>query len=103
MAIQRPPRSTLFPTRRSSDLAEQIDLRRGGVGDPQPEIAVVLLETADHVRGPRVLRFQEGRRRRSEEHTYVLQSRFELVLRHLPLIPKECRIIRTIHSPAANV
>src|SRR5438067_3529560 len=68
--IRRPPRSTLFPTRRSSDLTVQSspitkpyqnapNLRRNLI-DPRP------------VRPPR-----------SEEHTSELQSRFDLVCRLL--------------------
>src|SRR5438045_7854080 len=61
LIIRRPPRSTLFPTRRSSDL----DLARPDVGQ---------------ARTPR-----ERRRRglRSEEHTSELQSLRHLVCRLL--------------------
>src|SRR2546422_11338402 len=72
LMIRRPPRSTLFPTRRSSDLAAEardVDVGRGA---------------AD---GGRVRR-QGGKRadhplRRSEEHTSELQSRLHLVCRLL--------------------
>src|SRR6266481_8606263 len=60
LMIRRPPRSTLFPTRRSSDL------RRGG-----------------RRRGPRERARPGGRRSRSEEYTSELQSQFHLVCRLL--------------------
>src|SRR5437667_9192263 len=60
--IRRPPRSTLFPTRRSSDL------RRPGV----------------HRRSvPVPQRHGRPRARRSEEHTSELQSHHDLVCRLL--------------------
>src|SRR5256885_9044108 len=63
--IRRPPRSTLFPTRRSSDLVQG---PRRGRGAEQ---------------GPRV-RADDGRLRlRSEEHTSELQSPCNLVCRLL--------------------
>src|SRR2546430_4259704 len=61
--IRRPPRSTLFPTRRSSDLA-----------------------VAPRVRAPSRLQRRDGgpaRRIRSEEHTTELQSQSNLVCRLL--------------------
>src|SRR5215510_8282398 len=60
--IRRPPRSTLFPTRRSSDL-----LSRGGPLDAEERRAIE--------RHPEV--------GRSEEHTSELQSRGHLVCRLL--------------------
>src|SRR3989449_9456860 len=78
LMIRRPPRSTLFPTRRSSDLTvrELPAVRRvaGGV-------------RAGAIRG--VARRGGARRgpcpqvRRSEEHTSELQSRLHLVCRLL--------------------
>src|SRR5690349_22424709 len=66
--IRRPPRSTLFPTRRSSDLPEppRCQRRRSGPAAssrPQPTAA-------------------DGKAR-SEEHTSELQSRRDLVCRLL--------------------
>src|SRR6266480_6084073 len=58
LMIRRPPRSTLFPTRRSSDL-----------GPHRPE-------ARDHCR-------LRGRGARSEEHTSELQSHVNLVCRLL--------------------
>src|SRR5438874_9767157 len=73
--LRRPPRSTLFPTRRSSDLA------RGG---QDPEGRKRLVRTQDgpgrQIQGAH----RPGRRRgRSEEHTSELQSRRDLVCRLL--------------------
>src|SRR5437868_9045219 len=68
--IRRPPRSTLFPTRRSSDLAlREIGARAVivGFGDYRAEL--------ERTAPPRTLR--------SEEHTSELQSRFDLVCRLL--------------------
>src|SRR5690349_22687718 len=77
--IRRPPRSTLFPTRRSSDLEEMAPIGGGGAG------------------AFRVRRRAEERRDsaledcfghaaevgRSEEHTSEVQSRRDLVCRLL--------------------
>src|SRR5258708_38357554 len=76
LMIRRPPRSTLFPTRRSSDLlggARRADLQR-------------LRGSALHGRDPQGP--QGGRRvrqptARSEEHTSELQSPDHLVCRLL--------------------
>src|SRR5689334_25344588 len=73
LMIRRPPRSTLFPTRRSSDL-------------PPPPV-----HRPPHQRAPRVPdppraclpRHHQGRAARSEEHTSELQSQFHLVCRLL--------------------
>src|SRR2546422_8585253 len=69
--IRRPPRSTLFPTRRSSDLgrAETLPLALTGIRDPCAHD-----RRADP--GPAALE-------RSEEHTSELQSRLHLVCRLL--------------------
>src|SRR5207237_5602129 len=62
--LPRPPRSTLFPSRRSSDL-----IRNGHAGaDAQLR---------------RVLREMRGSAGRSEEHTSELQSHLNLVCRLL--------------------
>src|SRR5687767_15716011 len=69
--IRRPPRSTLFPTRRSSDLPLDLGvLHRRGQDRVDPRIQAV------HRRRRR-------RRRRSEEHTSELQSLAYLVCRLL--------------------
>src|SRR5260221_9016472 len=85
--IRRPPRSTLFPTRRSSDLfSERVarlelprSLNRGFLGKTHVRVFVELdplLEEAgfDHEIAHHV---------RSEEHTSELQSHSDLVCRLL--------------------
>src|SRR5436190_11253759 len=70
--IRRPPRSTLFPSRRSSDLGRLSSglqrLRRRLGGDDGKALRLELLREA------------EGR---SEEHTSELQSHSDLVCRLL--------------------
>src|SRR5437868_12921219 len=75
--IPRPPRSTLFPTRRSSDLLL-----------PGRARAVVKCGVGDSPRRFLHAGFARKNRRgesptRSEEHTSELQSRFDLVCRLL--------------------
>src|SRR3712207_7011642 len=91
--IRRPPRSTLFPTRRSSDLqdgGQRLDHRKGQFDGEDAE--PVLREEDGDQAGPSEPEghHQEGRRRvagyqtpRSEEHTSELQSRQYLVCRLL--------------------
>src|SRR2546430_9739938 len=87
LMIRRPPRSTLFPTRRSSDL---------DVDDGQRERRR-LDEAARGVADHRVGRGQHGQvqvvaevaHERSEEHTSELQSQSNLVCRLL-LEKKKC-------------
>src|SRR5438445_1541435 len=67
LMIRRPPRSTLFPTRRSSDLSARENI--------QIEPARERLQDLIHVRQHEVIR--------SEEHTSELQSRQYLVCRLL--------------------
>src|SRR5439155_2124582 len=81
LIIPRPPRSTLFPTRRSSDLGEE------------EGVAEVLDRLARHAR-------ERGGRDgallvlvRSEEHTSELQSRGHLVCRLLLEKKKRARLI----------
>src|SRR5687767_15668871 len=66
--IRRPPRSTLFPTRRSSDLSDRRDGTRAGHA-PR--------------RGGRPPEGEPGGACRSEEHTSELQSLAYLVCRLL--------------------
>src|SRR2546422_5559451 len=85
--IRRPPRSTLFPTRRSSDLGDRWP---GAVNEH--DLALVLKraeirrrrsrERKAHAFGSKQ-RLHAGAERRSEEHTSELQSRLHLVCRLL--------------------
>src|SRR5690348_17519898 len=87
--LRRPPRSTLFPTRRSSDLGEAdvagVEHRRveghAGVLQHRVEIRAVAghrQQPAERVGG----KHDEGEKR-SEEHTSELQSPVHLVCRLL--------------------
>src|SRR5688572_31461549 len=74
--LRRPPRSTLFPTRRSSDLRGE----RGRQVEQQRRAVLQRVEVDDAVhRVVAVVRVQ----RRSEEHTSELQSQSNLVCRLL--------------------
>src|SRR5436309_8906946 len=75
--IRRPPRSTLFPSRRSSDL-----LTNGTPGVLDHEDAFTVTVKASS---------------RSEEHTSELQSRENLVCRLL-LEKKKISLFRAIHT-----
>src|SRR3712207_8842477 len=87
LMIRRPPRSTLFPTRRSSDLVGQDrrvphwrlapGVQAGGGGPP----AAMGADGRDSRRGAELDRL--ARDVRSEEHTSELQSRQYLVCRLL--------------------
>src|SRR5260370_22622761 len=77
--IRRPPRSTLFPTRRSSDLLSR-KARGGGRERPgrracQRAHSAALAEAGQHR--------LHGGQLRSEEHTSELQSHLNLVCRLL--------------------
>src|SRR2546422_2419025 len=84
--IRRPPRSTLFPTRRSSDLEARL---QGSVLSLRSDDALLQsgtdrgAEAADLHRGGQPLHVPDRRRSRSEEHTSELQSRLHLVCRLL--------------------
>src|SRR3712207_8202890 len=88
--IRRPPRSTLSPTRRSSDLRDQVArtlckqvqdrLQEGLAARPPPLFTCsMLIQLLRHICLPLV--YRTGRR--SEEHTSELQSRQYLVCRLL--------------------
>src|SRR5438105_9858547 len=79
VVIRRPPRSTLFPTRRSSDLACRADAAGGG-GEPDGAEREPGPECAGDEAEQQALECGE---RRSEEHTSELQSRVDLVCRLL--------------------
>src|SRR5437667_6334837 len=84
--IRRPPRSTLFPTRRSSDLfAEQREVRvqldrRRQIDSKQPERRMFVVGVVEE---PGIVGAKRGRHVRSEEHTSELQSHHDLVCRLL--------------------
>src|SRR5690348_18093463 len=85
-----PPRSTLFPSRRSSDLAAKekpgsITVATAGVGTGQQLVAAAFMKAAG-------VKLQEVpyKGSRSEEHTSELQSPVQLVCR-LPLEKKKDR------------
>src|SRR5438309_3885283 len=74
--IRRPPRSTLFPTRRSSDLGShtlEVDATDSGGNVGRASYTWTVDVTAPSV----------GISSRSEEHTSELQSQFHLVCRLL--------------------
>src|SRR2546426_8344218 len=75
--IRRPPRSTLFPTRRSSDLHRVLLVRLAADAATTRDSAATRVDPG---RRPRVL---PCRRARSEEHTSELQSPCNLVCRLL--------------------
>src|SRR5438445_6300169 len=75
--MRRPPRSTLFPTRRSSDLDPPLGPARLCSGPPHDPAG----QSRDR-RGRREIAPQD-REVRSEEHTSELQSRQYLVCRLL--------------------
>src|SRR5438067_6808360 len=89
--MRRPPRSTLFPTRRSSDLSRSltagipVSLREADDNRPGTAIGMIIAELGTNAGDPRE-RLEVVKRstsRRSEEHTSELQSRFDLVCRLL--------------------
>src|SRR5688572_31399942 len=83
--IRRPPSSTLFPTRRSSDLtAELYENRLSVFGGPYSEWRAWLDAEQDAARNAERAAAQVVKReKRSEEHTSELQSQSNLVCRLL--------------------
>src|SRR5688572_31958818 len=94
--LRRPPRSTLFPTRRSSDLRHRFGLNTpspagGGLGWEQftgaPDSVVASgrrrLEAAPHSHVKMLAQEHSPMTIRSEEHTSELQSQSNLVCRLL--------------------
>src|SRR5437868_9079855 len=81
LILPRPPISTLFPTRRSSDLSRAITFRQSTSGRP----ALTPRTITSTALGNSLLNLRKRRLRkfRSEEHTSELQSRFDLVCRLL--------------------
>src|SRR2546425_7766536 len=90
--IRRPPRSTLFPTRRSSDLYPGAP-RVHGVEHPRE----------DRAHDPKLVRGDRGlqRMRRSEEHTSELQSLAYLVCRLL--LEKKNDLLELTSSTLGNL
>src|SRR5258706_8567588 len=89
--IRRPPRSTLFPTRRSSDLCSRTD--------PNSFFSRVAATLGTSISSPRRLgkiSVDLGGRRiiRSEEHTSELQSLTNLVCRLLLEKKKIMHLVR---------
>src|SRR5256885_12067124 len=82
--IRRPPRSTLFPSRRSSDL-----LRRAGPlsAREREELELLVSRIAGKIAHPLTTHARasphDPERQRSEEHTSELQSPCNLVCRLL--------------------
>src|SRR5262249_59906811 len=89
LIIRRPPRSTLFPTRRSSDLSHEFiesGLRPAWGAQRicwhvrHPESMVLTARSDRSIAGFAIMRYAEER---SEEHTSELQSLTNLVCRLL--------------------
>src|SRR2546425_8014208 len=84
--IRRPPRSTLFPTRRSSDLLS-VSAAGAQFGPPGYELNLLYLACLAALvlggSGPLAIDGLVRRRGRSEEHTSELQSLAYLVCRLL--------------------
>src|SRR5260370_17485012 len=80
--IRRPPRSTLFPTRRSSDLTVE-------GGEQRPDFALTSIQFLRNQKAVWPVMFSQreivdfGETVRSEEHTSELQSHLNLVCRLL--------------------
>src|SRR5690349_24237251 len=88
--IRPPPRSTLFPTRRSSDLFGKEDVTdiaqvHHALGDIDAGARYIgaVVHVGDAANGPGVNAHANAQSRRSEEHTSELQSRRDLVCRLL--------------------
>src|SRR5687768_18362810 len=78
--IRRPPRSTLFPTRRSSDLGWRPMAARRCIA---AAVAAARCARSDVRSGPPAEHERALDHLRSEEHTSELQSRLHLVCRLL--------------------
>src|SRR3712207_7663577 len=103
LMIRRPPRSTLFPTRRSSDLAGPCRAdHRGTCHESRPRIRRAAPRRPPGVPPasalPRAL--HQAARDRSEEHTSELQSRQYLVCRLL--LEKKKKKLLTLYLPPSS-
>src|SRR3712207_8701363 len=99
LMIRRPPRSTLFPTRRSSDLHERPIRQFNSTVSPQLEAVVsqMLAYEPDH-RPQSAAELAALLGPRSEEHTSELQSRQYLVCRLLLEKKKNNKYYKINHS-----
>src|SRR2546430_10487769 len=95
--IRRPPRSTLFPTRRSSDLLKKPRRARRRDADLHG-VSIELLEAGPLLFAKIVLDIVA---KRSEEHTSELQSQSNLVCRLL--LEKKKNINGLIHLSIIDV
>src|SRR2546427_2255345 len=99
--IRRPPRSTLFPTRRSSDLPSAVS--RHPRGDDRVHPGVIreprVVEDGVGQEFPNALRTRCPDEARSEEHTSELQSQSNLVCRLL--LEKKKTISRRSRVPSS--
>src|SRR5258705_10071877 len=88
--IRRPPRSTLFPTRRSSDLmlSQPVVLI---VAPLSGHYATLLRDTVQSMLGDHKVYITDWKNARSEEHTSELQSLRHLVCRLLLEKKKKAR------------
>src|SRR2546430_6577436 len=93
--IRRPPRSTLFPSRRSSDL----DFGMPNMGGPIATDGELVFVSAAMDSYLRAFDIETGRElwKRSEEHTSELQSQSNLVCRLL--LEKSTNIIHALADP----
>src|SRR5690606_40801787 len=88
LMFRRPPRSTLFPTRRSSDLSELLGIKNiySIIKSLVAKEAILLFEEIKEKYKPKTekrVRLAKEFTDRSEEHTSELQSRENLVCRLL--------------------
>src|SRR2546426_6663571 len=96
--IRRPPRSTLFPTRRSSDLCLgelALNYDKGFVVDYNTDLLTLQFAGRTAMRDSALARFD-----RSEEHTSELQSPCNLVCRLL--LEKKKKIDRAVQHLLDN-
>src|SRR2546430_7675284 len=100
--IRRPPRSTLFPTRRSSDLANvwSIRVRRFHKNHLRGFIGRLVLNIIEEIRQRPEMVFCKNVR--SEEHTSELQSQSNIVCRLLLEKKKNIQRLTPHQTPIAT-